>query len=571
MKNLWLKIKNNWKKIVFAVFGISMAYAAYNVGPDNPVGAPIVPDANPVLRTERRFNDSVSVVKRNETISTIGSKWKNYYKNGGWIDIDTTLTQTPDGFCADKMPFKFCAPLRSTGEAVFTANNQYDIFKQEVITDAPLEERMTSVGVNDVAGQLITGNLMMPNGIWNNVQYVLYPGAYNDADLIYYVNEGKAPRLAQLVRWNVKPTCTLSLTRTFISKYSDTVEFTNFENNAKWDKTGQWQTNGEPLRIASSENRGIGKKPFHIWDSSEKNAIPEGQRIDVKIVTAPGQNAYALTKILPCGFFSNKVYPVYTDTVSTFSPDPDPETNTVDGTAQHNEDALTWANIRAAAGNTINDTATVLTCHINDRETAGEGFKNMGRPMMGFNTGPTIPSGDTISAAILTVRITTLTNDLGNTLDIALTGNTGSWTTSLVSGDFTTPNTTRQADTDLIWANMVVNEDEAWTLNATGRGNIAKGTGITRFSARTDLDLADSPVPTVTNNSVENGDDVRWNSSDGAVDPVLSVTHAAGAAAGGEDDQDVMQMMYWKLYDMKVFAYYNLVEPLTQKAYAWTL
>ena len=60
--------------IVLILFGVGvLAFEYFRSG--LPLTLPeVVGDANPVLRTERRFNDSVSIVKRNETISKIGSK-----------------------------------------------------------------------------------------------------------------------------------------------------------------------------------------------------------------------------------------------------------------------------------------------------------------------------------------------------------------------------------------------------------------------------------------------------------------------------------------------------------------
>ena len=53
MKTLWLKIKNNWKKTVFAILGISVAYAAF----DGNSGA--TPDTSIGVAEEISFNDTV--------------------------------------------------------------------------------------------------------------------------------------------------------------------------------------------------------------------------------------------------------------------------------------------------------------------------------------------------------------------------------------------------------------------------------------------------------------------------------------------------------------------------------
>jgi len=569
MKNLWLKIRTNWKKTLLAILGIGVAYAFVEITP------PVVEDANPILRTERKFNDSVSIVKRNETETTLSSKWENYYWNGEWLDIDTTLVQTSDGFCADKMPFKFCAPLRSTGEAAFTVNNQYNIFSQKVITDAPLEERMTAVGVNDVAGQLVNGNIMTANGLMFDIQYVLYPGAYNDSDLIYYVVNGSAPRLAQYVQWNSKPTCSLSLTRTFISKYSAPIEFTNFETKERWNKTGVWQTKGEPLDITMTANRGASKRPFHIWDSSIKKEIPNRRRVNVKITTSPGQNVYALTKIIPCDFFTNAVYPVYTDIDSEFSPQAAAGTVTGDAAVQHSvnqptDPALSWVNLRAAAGNGANDAATSMPITINDQQGAGSNFKQNGAAIMSLNTGPTIPSGDDITSSTLEIKVVSKVSPaINNAQNIVMAGNTGTWTESIVGTDYDTRDTAASStaySTYVLYGNINVDDIEIFTLNQTAIDTIAQGSGITRFSLQNHLDMANTPLPVSTNDSIEDADEVRFQSADNTVAPKLKVTHVAGVDAGFEDTS-IIRIMYWKLYDVKVALYFNGLN-LIQRAYA---
>lgn len=46
----------------------------------------------------------------------------------------------------------------------------------------------------------------IPSGKHENITHVIYENAYPDADLIYYIDYGKAPRLAKLIQFHSEPT-----------------------------------------------------------------------------------------------------------------------------------------------------------------------------------------------------------------------------------------------------------------------------------------------------------------------------------------------------------------------------
>ena len=78
-----------------------------------------------------------------------------------------------------------------------------------------------------------------------------------------------------------------------------------------------------------SDNRGFGMKKFLIWDSATNTPIRNIQPIDVEL-----SGNLILTKKLDLSFFDDAVYPVYTDTTTTFNPDADAESTSVDGWAR---------------------------------------------------------------------------------------------------------------------------------------------------------------------------------------------------------------------------------------------
>ena len=118
MKNLWLKIKTNWKKTVLTILGIGIAYAAVELLPE------VTPDANPVIRELKHFNFNGEETRNGGRGSFVGG-YANYMKNGAWAAVDYTFATTTEGFCMDKAPFKACVPLRSIGATIFLNNNEF--------------------------------------------------------------------------------------------------------------------------------------------------------------------------------------------------------------------------------------------------------------------------------------------------------------------------------------------------------------------------------------------------------------------------------------------------------------
>ena len=102
----------------------------------------------------------------------------------------------------------------------------------------------------------------------------------------------------------------------------------------------------------------------------------------------------------------------------------------------------------------------------------------MGRMHFGFNTGPTIGAGDTITAADLeTVGASKVNQWTGSpNVNINIVTSSPASDTGLVSGDYDGFGTVDQAaDRDLDSLTADGSTYEAWVLNSTGRGNLSKG------------------------------------------------------------------------------------------------
>src|SRR3990167_10773846 len=314
-------------------------------------------------RNNRTWN-SKTFTTGGQTQREFHIKWLHYLDdNGQWQDIDPNFVQIGEKFTVEKAPFKIEVPLRSIGTAVFTSNNRYDIFEKARINDAPFSQTIKALGVVDVPGEIETGNLG-----FGEVSYIVYKNAYPtlNADLIYWVHHGKAPRLKKIVRFNSKPSEDVRLE--FEIGYSDDPEIKSTketltdaekikikahlsharflesknekglfsaimrEELAALDVSREtWKKNGKLITKKGISHRpswaigkrGVGIKDPTIWDGKQQKAIEiEYEKIG---------SIYKLTKILRFSDFESFVLPFYTDTVSTFYPDPDVEVTSVDG------------------------------------------------------------------------------------------------------------------------------------------------------------------------------------------------------------------------------------------------
>ena len=174
-------------------------------------------------------------------------------------------------------------------------------------------------------------------------------------------------------------------------------------------------------------------------------------------------------------------------TVSTFYPDADVETDTVDGWAEHVGDAV-WDTIHDGAGTGSNDAHSVNFLDLCSTSTTNQ-WERMIRNFYLFDTS-SIPDGDAIDSATFEQVFTASQDDF--TSSISLVTTTPNANDDLVNGDYTQVGTTKQA-TDVTIAGLTVDSStyNAMTLNATGLGNISK-TGITKFGTRHLADLSDT-------------------------------------------------------------------------------
>lgn len=459
--------------------------------------------------------------------------WVNYLDaNEDWQNIDCTLIPTNGGFEMKKAPFEVFIPEFSDGTATLHNNNRFDIADKVKIDEDDLDMSITAKDVNVVKGKLVTGSIFTAGGDSGEVTHILYEGAYDDADLIYYIHYGNRPTLQKLVRFNQAPT---QLEYVFELEYDKDIDMKI--RGQKWSKAAKANIQKES-RISSmkknSNLKGIDLDPFFIWDSNEDtDSSPRNVKpIDADIVHS-GNNKFTLTKKLPQSFFDdNPVYPVYTDTVSTFYTN-----GTYEDGQQSQDDGVTASTSWSTWVDAATCTHPYTVYQTNNVYSAGDNQAS-GRYWLHrwgacFDTSA-IDTGDEITAATFRVYAASgmiYTYSPTNDYVRLVTWLPANYTTFVV-GDYDSFGSTAGApDFDVSAYTQYAAAYFTFTLNATGEGWIDKD-GVTYLGMRHGGDIEKEAPPTTSTQKINGMANVRMNEYAGTTyDPLLTITHAAPGPA----------------------------------------
>ena len=222
--------------------------------------------------------------------------------------------------------------------------------------------------------------------------------------------------------------------------------------------------------------------------------------------------------------------------VSTFYPDADVETTSVDGHLQSlstgnvlSSDA--WNNARSGASPSVFDAAVTNSIHtrITIVPRTGNYIGQIDRSFLLYDTS-SLTVNATISSATLSIYITAKnnTNNSGNdTLNIVTT--TPASNTTLATGDWGNVGTTLQASAvDL--SVLTTTAYNNFSLNSTGLVNISK-TGVTKFGLRMGEDINNVQPADDTQNSVTYSAAEEAGTSQ---DPKLEVTYTVASFSMGQ-------------------------------------
>ncbi|MCK5608541.1 hypothetical protein KAR91_42055 [Candidatus Pacearchaeota archaeon] len=432
--------------------------------------------------------------------------WQRF-KNaqGNWQPISRLITDAGGDFVMNNAPFSCTFPRWSHAIATMTATCRYDIWKKEDITADPYTMTIRARETAEVKGKLFDMN---GTGVFDAV---IYEGAYPqwNADLIYYVHHGRAPRLQKLIRYNSHP-LVAHRPKFFIDTSHDTELSSRNIPNGMTRRQHRDTCKGvldsldgelQPLPLEAdggfycrkdgeAQKRGIGIKEVKLWDSGE------GESQKIRIIPSNmrrREGHYTFIKRVPSAWFDDAVFPCFTDGEFTFYPDPHPETTTVDGYAYKNGSA-NW--------NTVHDATTGTGSGDNLADSGGPG--SLEGAASDFRIDRSFQLYDTSSLGVVTIisateslyarNIVNSDND-GDDWVVAVQSSPAS-NTAIGVADYNqcgAVNNPTEGSARVDIGDITLNQYFDLVYNATGIGWINK-TGITKSGTREGHDAIDSPV-----------------------------------------------------------------------------
>lgn len=218
------------------------------------------------------------------------------------------------------------------------------------------------------------------------------------------------------------------------------------------------------------------------------------------------------------------------NTVSTFYPDPNTESTSVDGYS-YVLSAVSWADAHdALIGTAAADSDASTIWVLAGKDSLGNWF--IWRSFFLFDTS-SITDTDTIDSAVFSVYAIAVADNADNDGNdfLGVVTSSPATDTAIITADFDQVGSTEQHDTgerkDISGLSFSAYTD--FTFNATGRGNVSK-TGISKFALREGHDLLNDAV--VVDNNRDNRVSGYYADQSGTTnDPKLVVTHTAGGSS----------------------------------------
>ena len=211
------------------------------------------------------------------------------------------------------------------------------------------------------------------------------------------------------------------------------------------------------------------------------------------------------------------------NTTSTFYPDADPESTSVDGNINHV--AITWATTHDALTGISVDMTTADAVGVSCGETSTPNEFQIIRGFFLFDTSA-LPDGDNITSATFSFYVTAVSDQDNDAQGYAnVYAATPASNTDLVTADYDQIGATAQSDGNVDLTGLGTGAYANWVLNATGRGSISK-TGVTKFGLREghDAENVEYAGGDNTNNRITGS---HADTAGTTQDPKLVVVHAA--------------------------------------------
>jgi hypothetical protein len=208
-------------------------------------------------------------------------------------------------------------------------------------------------------------------------------------------------------------------------------------------------------------------------------------------------------------------------TTTTFYPDPNPESTTVDGEVGEISQSESWSDIRGGPGTRALDNTTPLNMQVTAYSTTNN-WRHIQRGIFLYDTSPL--GADNIASATHEFVAGAKVDNFSDSMALVLS--TPASNTALVNADYTEIGTGKQA-TNITIASITIDGStyNAHTLDSTGRASIEKS-GVTKLGMRQESDRANSE-PTWGSNQNTSSEVYSADASGTSTDVKLAVVHTA--------------------------------------------
>ena len=471
----------------------------------------------------KTWNANVTAVNGDVITAEYGGKWRNYHDGGGlWLPIDPSFTELPGGgFEHLTSPWSVSCPRYATGRISVYNDQDYNPHTGSTftLTTTPALE-LDHPDASPVDG------IIDPERPWR----IVYPNALGEnCDLAAGLWQGRYTRAEHLVIIRGLPTGDTDAVIT--ERIYTPLRIPEWTGAA----TDVGPT-GAALLAAGDPDLGIRMRPAVAWYYDQS-----GQMITcpVSVVVERRLNAgyVLLTKTIPRWFIAEALaagaYVIADETTTTYYPDADTETTSVDGYVGRTASSETYSAIRGGAGVYAADAASPVYLHyLRTNASTNSRYIDMSRGVLLFDTSSVL-SGYTVTAVTLEVY-TTAVIALGSAWTSRIVTSTPASNTSLTSSDYQQVSTTIKDLGGLASGSISANAYCLWNL---ATDSVTKG-GITKLGGRSAGDIAASPE--FTTKGLTNGH--QFQTAEGANPPKLTVTYTGGGGGGGGGTSDGRMM-----------------------------
>lgn len=195
------------------------------------------------------------------------------------------------------------------------------------------------------------------------------------------------------------------------------------------------------------------------------------------------------TRLMPISLIPKQDHATIYLTTTTYYPDANPETTTVDGYTAHLSANQSWNTFWQAAGDAADDSSSAQEQLMALSDATGTNWKHLFRSIFLFDTSG-IGDTDSVTAATLSCWVADHGTATIGDLDVSVVSSNPASNTAISSSDHTSYGSTKYA-TDVSISSMSNGAYKDWTLNSTGRAAISL-TSVTKLGLRWAKDI-DSP------------------------------------------------------------------------------